>query len=375
MLRSPPFRPTRSCAPASRRARRALSGWLGALGARLSRQTLVAGLTLCMAAAWPLVAQAQSAADADALIDRGVERRRAGDDAGALELFASAWEAGHTPRARAQMALAEQALGHFVDAEAHLLEALAATDDEWITLRREDLGRALEAIQLRLGYLEVRGGVEGADLRLDGRSVGTLPIDAPIRLAAGSYRLEVVMRGHYPFTRVVTIVPEGTTRETVVLAATPDAPASQAGAGDPVRDAQSPRDGAGEPRGRGRTAAGVSLLVGAGALLATSAVMFGVRQHRANRYNSDACLVGSATRGETCGALYDDTLRAQRASGVSLGVGVALAAAGTLMFVVGGDDDDDQASAVDAGSRAGAVQVACGASLGAQWGGQCRLRF
>lgn len=316
----------------------------------------------------PTGVRAQAASDANALVDQGVERRRAGDDEGALVLFTRAWEAGHAPRARAQMALVEQALGHFVDAEAHLLEALAVVDDEWIQLRRADLALALEAIQLRLGYLEVRGGIDGADLRLDGRSVGTLPLDAPIRLAAGSYRMEVIARQHYPFTRQIVIVPEGTTRETVAITPTPSAPASEADptARSPLRAPEAPDD---EPGASTRTILGAALLGGGGVALATSAVMFGLRQRRATDFNSDACLVGDATRGETCGGLYDDTLRAQRASAATLGVGAALALAGTLVFVLGPQASDE--SATSTATR----QVACGASFGADWGAQCRLRF
>lgn len=319
---------------------------------------IVAALLAC---ASPLVVHAQPQSEVNALIDQGVERRRAGDDEGALELFTRAWDAGHTPRARAQMALVEQALGSFVDAETHMLEALAVRSNEWIATRRADLELALEAIQLRLGYLEVRGGIAGADLRLDGRSVGTLPLGHRIRLAAGSYRMEVVARQHYPFARHITIAPEGTTRETVVLTRTPTAPGSEADGGS------------GEPRrrvgGRLRPIVGASFLVGGGVMLATSAITFTLRQRRANDYNSDDCLVGGATRGETCGGLYDGALRAQRASAATLSLGVAFALAGTLMFVVGPRETDESVT------RTATVQVACGASFGADWGARCRLRF
>jgi len=317
-------------------------------------------VAVALAVGWPAVVNAQETPDGNALIDHGVERRRAGDDLGALALFTRAWETGREPRARAQMALAEQALGHFVDAEAHLIEALAANQDEWIVARRADLLLALEALQRRLGYFEIRGGIAGADLRIDRRSVGTLPIEQPIRIAAGSYRMEVVARGHYTVARQITIVPGGTTRETVVLTRTPVAAPSESD--DETR-------GVGETGRDVRAIVGASLLGAGGVMLGTSAVMFGMRQHRANSYNSDACLVGSATRGETCGDLYDDTLRAQRASAVTLALGVALAGAGTLMFAIGHDATEDSAS------RTSAVRVACGASFGASWGAQCRLQF
>lgn len=328
--------------------------------------TLVALLVATqLTVAPPPVAHAQEASDANALIDQGVERRRAGDDEAALELFTRAWEASRAPRARAQMALVEQALGHFVDAEAHLLEALAVTDDPWIVLRRADLALALEAIQLRLGYLEVRGGIEGADVRLDGRSIGTLPLDEPIRLPAGSYRMEVIARQHYPFARQITIVPEGTTRETVVLTQTPLAPPSE-GTAVPHSPLGTTDD---ESGGSARPVLGAALLGGGGVMLVTSAVTFALRQRRATDYNSDDCLVGGATRGETCGGLYDGALRAQRASAATLSLGVGLAVAGSLMFILGSEPPDESAT------PAATVQVACGASFGANWGAQCRLRF
>jgi hypothetical protein len=314
---------------------------------------------------WPAAGKAQDAADPNALIDQGVELRRAGDDEGALELFAQAWDAGHTPRARAQMALVEQALGHYVDAETHLLEALAVIDDPWIVLRRTDLAVALAAIQLRLGYLEVRGGVVGAEVRLDGRSVGTLPLDQPLRLAAGSYRMEVIAREHYPVSRQVTVVAEGTTRETIVMNATPPAPETVT----VVTPRQPPPRSDVGSSGSVHPALGATLLGGSGVMLATSAITFGLRQRRATDYNSDDCLVEGETRGETCGSLYAGAVRAQRASATTLALGVGFAVAGTLMFILDPEANEDSAPPT------AAVEVACGASFGAEWGAQCRLRF
>jgi tetratricopeptide (TPR) repeat protein len=68
----------------------------------------------------------------DLFIKQGIERRRLDDDAGALELFTKAYELHHAPRALAQIGLARMALGLWVQAEADLEGALAATDDPWI---------------------------------------------------------------------------------------------------------------------------------------------------------------------------------------------------------------------------------------------------
>lgn len=257
------------------------------------------------------------------------------------------------------MALAEQALGHFVEAEAHLLEALAATDDEWITRRRPDLQVALEAIQHRLGYLELRGGVDGAEVRIDGRSVGRLPMEAPLRLVTGGYRVEVVARGYYPLARIVTIVSDATTRELLAMTPLPEAPPSTEVSGSPVRT-----DATDSARRRRHAIGGSLLGVGVGAL-AASLASYLVREDRAQSYNSDACLAGGGTRGENCGDLYDEAIRAGRASYAMLGVGVAAAGVGTWLLVTGPRRHDAPR----------ATSLACGLGAGTRWEGRCRLRF
>src|SRR3982751_2270792 len=70
--------------------------------------------------------------DAEPLIRRGIELRRAGRDAEALEQFRQANQLAPSPRAAAQIGLAEQALGRWLDADGHLRAALAAPSDPWI---------------------------------------------------------------------------------------------------------------------------------------------------------------------------------------------------------------------------------------------------
>jgi len=94
-------------------------------------------------------AQAQSVCD-DALIREANEARRAGHDAEALPLLQRAWATCHTPRALAQVGLAEAALGRWRDAERDLSAALAARGDPWIArnLPRLEEARARVASQV-----------------------------------------------------------------------------------------------------------------------------------------------------------------------------------------------------------------------------------
>ena len=113
------------------------------------------------------------AGDADDLIRQGVERRRQRDDAGALHLFEQAYEAGHSPRALAQVALAEQALGKWVSAWEHLRQALAIQGDPWIAKNRVALTEAAARVGEHVGWIEIFEGPQGVEVRLDGAARGT----------------------------------------------------------------------------------------------------------------------------------------------------------------------------------------------------------
>jgi hypothetical protein len=84
-----------------------------------------------------LVVTATAAAeDVDALIKHGNDLRRKGRDRDALAEFQRAAQINETPRVTAQMALAEQALGLWVEAEGHLTKALGHERDPWIAKNR-----------------------------------------------------------------------------------------------------------------------------------------------------------------------------------------------------------------------------------------------
>src|SRR5437868_3732788 len=77
------------------------------------------------------------------LLKKGIELRRNGRDREALAEFQRAAQIGRTPRVTAQIALAEQALGMWVEAESHMREALASAQDPWVAKNRAVLEGAL----------------------------------------------------------------------------------------------------------------------------------------------------------------------------------------------------------------------------------------
>lgn len=173
------------------------------------------GLAVWLAAVGA-AAQTPTASE-DARIAEALELRGQQRDAEALTLLTSVWEETRSPRSRAQMARAEQALGRWLDAHQHMSEALASEGDPWIAARRGSLEEERERIRAHLGRLEVLGGVPGATLRVDGREVGSLPLDEALWVNTGTVQIELQAPGYLTAQRSVAITAGGTARETVTL--------------------------------------------------------------------------------------------------------------------------------------------------------------
>jgi hypothetical protein len=155
--------------------------------------------------------------DADALIEQGVEARADGRDADALALFERAYEIDRTPRALAQIGLAEQALGRWASAERHLSEALRDRADPWMDEHRRVLDEALAEIRSHLGELVVDSNLSVAELWVDGRAVALLPMIVPVRLPAGEAAIEVRATGYTTVRRRVVVRAGERSRESVHL--------------------------------------------------------------------------------------------------------------------------------------------------------------
>lgn len=184
---------------------------------------------LLLGAAYLCGAAAHAAPNAsEEAIARGLELRRSTRDSEALEEFKRAYQLSPSPRALAQMAWAEQALGRWVDAEAHLREALNAKSDPWIRKVHGRIEDSLLAVGAHLGSLEVTGSPAGADVNVDGKKAGNLPLPGPIRVPAGDVVLEVRAENYRPISRTVDVRARVLARETVTLVATEAQPQTSA---------------------------------------------------------------------------------------------------------------------------------------------------
>lgn len=204
--------------------------------------------------------------DAEKLIRRGVQLRKAHDDESAARLFQKAYDQVHSPRSAGQLGLAEQALGRWEDAERHVSEALRTADDPWVSKNQATLADALGIIQGHLGRIEVTGDPEGAEVSINGRAAGKLPLTDAIPVSAGEVDVDLRAPGYTPAQRTLTIVPGQYQRLVMHLVKESAGPVGAAEQSRPVTGA-----GTSDSAGAG-TAVGPGAAVASGTTKTTAAI-------------------------------------------------------------------------------------------------------
>ncbi len=182
---------------------------------RAAPHLIAAALSLAAALAAPAASAQQP--DLDAQVQHGIALREAGQNDAAVEYLRGLWERSRYPRALAQLAVTEQTLGRWADADRHFREVLAMTAHPWVVQNRARVEQSLATVATHLGELEVTGAPPGTELWLDDQRVATLPTAAPIRLPAGTHALELRAEGFEVARRVVLVAPGQLTREAATL--------------------------------------------------------------------------------------------------------------------------------------------------------------
>jgi hypothetical protein len=319
-----------------------------------ARRQRVAASLLFLASLVAPRAQAQAQGeDAASLLRRGVELRRENRNEEALALFARAVAASPTPVARAELALAEQALGRWLDAERDLDAALAARDDAWIAKHAASLEDALGVIRQHLAWITVDVDVAAAEARLDGRAV---PPAKETRVAAGSFVLEVTAPGYVPDARRVALAASEHARVSVTL--TPIAAPAPSRPEEPVAPTAAPAATTTAPRDEpapsrpARSLVGPIALGAAGVVGLAAGTYFGLRTFQ-KKSDRDAACVGGCT---SAAITFDSEARnAATASTIAFGAGAALVAGAGIWWFLGRDASDNQGSSVSVAPSVGAV--------------------
>jgi hypothetical protein len=272
----------------------------------------------------PRRGETEDVPDRDSLIERGLQLRREHRDSEALEVFRRTVKVFPSPRAHAQVALAEQALGQWVAAERDLRDALRAKDDPWIKSHKAALEGALEALGKHLGTLVLTTNVMPAEVFLDNTLVGELPMD-PLRVAAGPVRIELRSKGYEHAARTVEVAAQTTVTEEIFLIAEPapepvaapvPPPVIQvdeaAHANRPVQMQKAAPDDSLSPAAKTRRVLAWSALGAAGAFLGGAIAAQIVSEAKTADYNDDGqCLYGDLTRDQRCGVYRGQAESAQ----------------------------------------------------------------
>jgi PEGA domain len=294
-----------------------------------------------------------NAARVEELLRQGIELRRTGKDAEALAVFRQAADLDpESARVRAQLGVTHQALGRWLSADTYLTEALAQAGDPYIGRHVAALEKALEIVKDHLGSLAVEGGPAGADVSLNGRWIGRLPLSARA-VAVGSYLMEVTLEGHYSESRPLSITKRALTRESVELVpyAKGDV-AAQPGVSRSSSDVSvalgAPSAAPGEDRFERTFGSWVPWMFGgASAASASVAIVFWAkREEHAKRWNDNSVCRNQVgvPRKTLCGDERDSGEQAQTIAYASGGLSLAFAA-GAIWTALAGRSTSEPASA------------------------------
>ncbi|MDX2023623.1 MAG: PEGA domain-containing protein [Deltaproteobacteria bacterium] len=285
---------------------------------------------------WRPTVMAAPADGSEALIREGLSLRRNGDDEGALERFSRAAAIHRGGRVLAQIALAEQALGRWVDAEAHLVESLGLREEAWIAKNRPLLESALADISGHLGTLELISSVAGARVKVNGTERGTMPLRAPLRVPSGTVTVELEADGYFPLARGVVVLAGGKARETLnmvpvkenlpTVALLPRPQTVEPAASMLVQPADAPP----APSGRWQRRAAWTTAVAAGALLVYGGISHYQREHAVKDGTRDGCTQISTD--PKCESLRADLDAYETKMAIGYAGAAALAATSGLLF-------------------------------------------
>jgi hypothetical protein len=263
---------------------------------------------------------APAAESPEALIDRGLNLRRQGKPTEAL--FERANAEAHSARAIAQVGLAEMSLHRWIDADTHIAAALSRHDSDWIEnpKTRETLQKALADVGRHLGRVRIEG-TSGAEITIDGRAVGRLPLPGSVAVNPSAIRIRATAPGHQPFDLdVVATAGEEIVARTDFVPVPIAVPSLGA---QPLLPPAAPLSPPDDHRWRQWT--GTALVGGGVAAVAIGVVWLAIN-------GKGTC---EPAPGGTCQQNYDTSLQGW----LALGAGAALVGAGVGLILWHGHDD------------------------------------
>jgi serine/threonine-protein kinase len=259
---------------------------------------------------------------AETLLRRGVELRRQHRNEEALAAFRRALATSPSPIARAQIALAEQALGQWLEADSDLAAVLGGPDDPWIAKNRGALEEARTEIARHLGWLTVDVEPAAANVSIDGKPAAP---GTEVRTKAGEMLVEASAPGHVVSSRRVEVQPNAHVRVVLTLAAAVEP--AQSAAPPPVPVLEKPPAVEAPPR---PFPTGPAVVAGAGVLALGAGTYFGLRAISSKNTADAECIAGSC--GPSGIAQSNDARSWATASTIAMGTGLGLVLGGAAWW-------------------------------------------
>jgi tetratricopeptide (TPR) repeat protein len=283
--------------------------------------------------ALPVGAQAGPIAAAEELVRKGVELRKQRKHLEAYDYFKRAFELSPTPRPMAQLGLVEYQLGRWVEAEIHLEEAAKSQSDPFIRQNRATIGEALEVVRSHIAFIAIRGTPPGAEVSVNGRVVGKLPLPGLVKASDGYAEVRFSAPGYVSAKRTLSLQPQLTqelfisleNQETGAGALASATPAGQVSLTPPA----DPRGGLVEANPeRGKVTRLVGMLLGGTGLLAAAYGGYQTYRVRALSQQVRENDVQGLQRGRA----------AERLQWWGYGLGAGALGAGTVVYLLGRQD-------------------------------------
>jgi PEGA domain len=294
---------------------------------------------------------ADSVARAEQLFHEGTKAFEAAEYAEAYTALKSAWELAPSYRTAAGLGQVELQIERFRDAAYHLSYCLRHYPQDGDAAIRTHVEDGLEQARTHVAALRVRVGVEGADVAVDGASVGKSPLDGLVFVDPGSHKVTASHAG-YRLAEADVETPVRATRD-VSLSLVSDENSSLPRVSDVSVVDPFPRDTPHARAPSGLSATSWVLIVGGSltaAALATS-IVFAVKGGAASDdlkaaqadvasggASGDACRAPTGTEVAACGRVHDlaDTRNTDNQIailGAIVSGALAAATAGTAVYV------------------------------------------
>jgi hypothetical protein len=288
----------------------------------------------------PLTPDPQAKAHAQELLGQGSKLYQQGDVTGALEKFEAAYVAFPSPKLMFNIGQADRDLGRPVEAieafQRFLAEATDASPE-----KMADARRFVAELQMKLGRLRIDCDTAGAEVRVDGKTVGLTPLPGLIWATPGRHQVTASRTDAIPALETVEVQTGSTSTATmrlIPLVAPPPAPVAMAPAPTPVLQTAPPVSPSPSSASEGWLLGRKWTWVAAGStvLLAAGAITTGVLMKSKFDSLRSSCGAGNPDRPGCSQSDIDSVSSRQTMANVFWALaGAAAVTTGVLFFVEG----------------------------------------